>query len=105
MNEHHGHNESPPRFWRSRYGIGLLVLGAIVGYFLLKEHTAHVVGVLPFLLLAACPLMHIFMHHGHGHGGHDHSSHTPPDATPGTPTQTPNPGAGSSARDQRGDQP
>jgi hypothetical protein len=29
--------------------------------------------VLPWLLVAACPLMHVFMHHGH-HGGHDHSS-------------------------------
>ncbi|GHH50758.1 DUF2933 domain-containing protein [[Pseudomonas] boreopolis] len=104
MNEHHGHNESTPRFWRSRYGIGLLVLGAIAGYFLLKEHTAHVFGFLPFLLLAACPLMHLFMHHGHGHGGHDPSSHTPSDTTP---TQAPNPGAGPkvNARDQRGDQP
>ncbi len=106
MNEHHGHNESPPRFWRSRYGIGLLVLVAIAGYFLLKEHTAHVVGFLPFLLLAACPLMHLFMHHGHGHGhgGHDRASRTPSDTTP---TQAPNRGAGSSAnaRDQRGDQP
>jgi hypothetical protein len=27
-----------------------------------------VLQVLPYLLLAACPLMHIFMHHGHGHG-------------------------------------
>jgi hypothetical protein len=27
--------------------------------------------VLPWLLLAACPLMHLFMHHGH----HDHESH------------------------------
>src|SRR5260221_14559995 len=25
------------------------------------------------LLLAACPLMHLFMHRGHGHGGHDHA--------------------------------
>ncbi|MPV70470.1 DUF2933 domain-containing protein [Burkholderia sp. BE17] len=102
MDRDHGSNESSPRFWRSRYGIGMLVLGAIAGYFLLKEHTAHVVGFLPFLLLAACPLMHLFMHHGHG--GHDHASHTPPDTTS---TQSPNPGAGSNAdaRDQRGDQP
>jgi hypothetical protein len=27
-----------------------------------------VFGILPYLLLLACPLMH-FMHHGHGHGG------------------------------------
>jgi hypothetical protein len=28
-----------------------------------------VLGLLPWLLLAACPLMHAFMHGGHGHGG------------------------------------
>ena len=39
------------------------------GFFLLTEHTAHVFGVLPWLLILACPLMHIFMHHGR-HGGH-----------------------------------
>ncbi len=35
-------------------------------YFLLTEHRAHLYGWLPYLLLAACPLMHLF----HGHGGH-----------------------------------
>ena len=45
---------------------------AIAAYFLLTEHRAHVVPYLPFLLLLACPLMHLFMHHGHsGHGGHE----------------------------------
>jgi hypothetical protein len=43
---------------------GFLAIGA---YFLLTEHRAHVVGFLPFALLAACPLMHLFHHHGHGH--------------------------------------
>jgi len=57
-------------FWRSRYAIGLLVMGAVAAYFLLSEHRAHFWGALPFLLLAACPLMHVFMHGGHGgHGG------------------------------------
>jgi hypothetical protein len=46
---------------------------AVAAFFLLTEHTAHVVGALPYLLLAACPLMHIFMHGGHGHGGHGSS--------------------------------
>lgn len=70
-----GH-DSPPSFWRSRYAIGLIVIGAIAAYFLLTEHLAHVVGALPYLLLLACPLMHVFMHHGHaGHGQHHgHSS-------------------------------
>lgn len=41
----------------------------IAGYFLLTEHRAHVVQFLPFVLLLACPLLHMF--HGHGrHGGH-----------------------------------
>jgi hypothetical protein len=38
-------------------------------FFLVTEHRAHLYGWLPFLLLAACPLMHLFHGHG-GHGGH-----------------------------------
>jgi hypothetical protein len=47
----------------------LLGFLAVAAFFLITEHTAHVFGVLPFLLLALCPLMHLFMHGG-GHGGH-----------------------------------
>ena len=60
------HDAGPPPFWGSRYAIGFLVLGAISTYFLLSEHRAHFVGALPLLLLLACPLMHVFMHGGHG---------------------------------------
>ena len=63
--QHPGQMGTPP-FWRSRYGIGLIVFGAVAGYFLLTEHRAHFFGALPFLLLLACPLMHVFMHRGHG---------------------------------------
>lgn len=76
MNHQHGGHESPPSFWSSRYAIGLVVIGGVAAYFLLTEHLAHVVGALPFLLLLACPLMHIFMHGGHG--GHGQIK---PDAT------------------------
>jgi len=50
-----------------------LVFLAIAAFFLFTEHRAHLLGALPFLLLLACPLMHLFMHHGHqgGHEGHD----------------------------------
>ena len=41
----------------------------VAGYFLLTEHQAHAVQVLPYLLLLACPLMHLFHRHG-GHRGH-----------------------------------
>lgn len=43
----------------------------ILGFFLWTEHRAHLLGALPYLLLLACPLMHLFHGHG-GHGGHHH---------------------------------
>lgn len=39
----------------------------IASYFLLTEHRAHMVNLLPYLLLAACPLMHFFHHGAHRH--------------------------------------
>jgi hypothetical protein len=47
----------------------LALLAALVAFFLLTERTAHVLGAVPYVLLLACPLMHLFKHHGHG--GHD----------------------------------
>lgn len=45
----------------------------VAGFFLFTEHRAHVLGVLPYLFLLACPFMHLFMHHGHrNHGSHEH---------------------------------
>jgi hypothetical protein len=49
------------------------MLAIIVGVYLLREHWGHVLGVAPYALLLACPLMHLFMHNGHG--GHDHGKH------------------------------
>ena len=85
MNHDHAHSprpaqgpdhESAPPFWRSRYALGLLVFGAVAAYFLLSEHRAHFFGALPFLLLLACPLMHVFMHRGHGEHGGGHGDHS-----------------------------
>ena len=71
MNHDPSRHDAPSSgFWRSRYAIGLLVMGAVAAYFLLSEHRAHVFSALPFLLLLACPLMHVFMHGSHdSHGG------------------------------------
>ncbi|MBI3530813.1 MAG: DUF2933 domain-containing protein [Betaproteobacteria bacterium] len=52
---------------------------AIAAFFLLLEHRAHVFGVLPYLLLLACPLLHMFGHRHGGHGGSD----TKPERQPG----------------------
>ncbi len=82
--------QRPPQFWRSRYAIGLVVVGGIAAYFLLAEHRAHIAGALPYLLLLACPLMHLFMHGGHG--GHRHHHHqdkqSPDDSGKSDSTQT-----------------
>ena len=55
---------------RLRWRLGVFL--AIAVFFLWKEHRAHLLGVLPWLLLLACPLMHMLMHrrhNGHRHGG------------------------------------
>ena len=60
-----------PAFRRSPAGIGLCIALAVAGFSLLTEHPAHVFGVLPYLFILACPLMHLFMHRGpHRHGDH-----------------------------------
>ncbi len=60
-------------FLKSRAGLVLLAFLAIGGFLLAYEHRAHIFtgnGLLIALLLL-CPLMHLFMHGGHG-GGHGH---------------------------------
>lgn len=58
-------------FWTSKTGLAAIAFLLIAAFFLLSEHRAHTFGALPFLLLLACPLLHMFMHGGHGgHGSH-----------------------------------
>nr|WP_230333638.1 DUF2933 domain-containing protein [Thalassolituus oleivorans] len=49
----------------------MAALGLIVAasYFLLVEHRDHLLAFLPYVILLACPFMHLFMHHGHGDHG------------------------------------
>ncbi len=59
----------------------LLMVGLVGVFYLLREHWDHVAGNWIYLLLLACPLMHMF--HGHGghgsHGGHgDHGDQPEP---------------------------
>ncbi len=48
----------------SRGNILLLLLLGIVGFLLFTDHRAHMFGILPYLLLLACPFIHCFMHRG-----------------------------------------
>jgi 4-hydroxybenzoate polyprenyltransferase len=66
--DHQAHHRQTGLIW---YRVGLWGALAIMSYLLLTEHLAHVIYFLPFLLLLACPFMHMFMHHDHGeHGNH-----------------------------------
>lgn len=64
----HEHEDERGSGRRSPLNLALLGFLAIAGFFLVSEHQAHVLGALPFVLLALCPLLHLFGHHGHGHG-------------------------------------
>ena len=67
---HHAANGSdslptkPALAWKG----AVIMVAVILGFYVLREHWGHVFGYLPYLILLACPLMHLFMHHGHGHG-------------------------------------
>ena len=64
----------------SRSSLVFLGFLAVAAFVLLTEHTAHVLDVLPYLLLLACPLMHFL------HGGHKHR-HGDRDGTPPSPNE------------------
>ncbi len=55
--------------------VAICVFLAIAAFFLWEEHRAHLLGIVPYLLLAACPLMHLLMHGRHGHHHRSHSAH------------------------------
>jgi hypothetical protein len=62
---------------KSKANIAMIIFLLIGAYFLVTEHRAHLTGWVsywwPYALLLACPLIHLFMHSGHGHGGHGSS--------------------------------
>lgn len=64
-NQHTDHSQ------QKKSNLVLWIFLGFIAYFLVTEHWAHIVPYLPWLILLACPLLHIFMHGGHGHGsGH-----------------------------------
>lgn len=69
--EHDHQGENRKGWFNSKSSIVLASFLAIAGFYLITEHKAHLFGSLPFLILLACPLLHVFMHRGHG--GHDDS--------------------------------
>jgi hypothetical protein len=70
----HSHEDRPSGGGYGRWVFWGFVL--IAAFFLITEHRAHVFQYLPFLLIAACPLLHMFHGHG-GHGGHGNKGEPP----------------------------
>lgn len=65
----HGQHHVKPH--PARYWPVLAIFLGLAAFLLWEEHQAHILGALPWLLiLVLCPLMHVFMHGGHGHGRH-----------------------------------
>jgi hypothetical protein len=65
--DHEPHGTAPS-FWKSPLGVACTLVAIAASVYLYVQHQAHVYALLPYLFLAACPLMHMFMHRGHDHG-------------------------------------
>jgi len=72
--EHHEHRDGLKVWPLSRTGIAILLVVAVLAFLIYTEHTAHLLGAIPYLLILACPLMHIFMHRGHQHHDSDRAN-------------------------------
>ena len=59
--------------------IAFIGFALIAAFFLLTEHRAHFFGVVPYLFVLLCPLLHFVGHQGHGRQQqqqrHDESGH------------------------------
>jgi hypothetical protein len=71
-----------PSFWKTPFGIVATLIAVVASVYLWIAHKDHLLALLPFAILAACPLMHVFMHRGHGHGGHAHGERPKGNGTP-----------------------
>ena len=76
-----------PSMARRSWTVAAVMLAVIGSFYLLREHWEHLGGSWIYLLLLACPLMHLM----HGHGGHgQHKQHDAPSG--GTPSSSSKPG-------------
>lgn len=66
--------QSRPAFCKTPFGVIATLLAVAASVYLYLAHKDQVLAPLPFAFFAACPLMHVFMHRGHGKGGHSHGS-------------------------------
>lgn len=59
-------SQKPAASWLlSRTGLVACGFLLAIGFLIATGHGAHLLGVAPYFLLLACPLMHLFMHGKH----------------------------------------
>lgn len=51
---------------KQRVLLVFLAFAAMAIVLLWQDHHEHILGLIPWLFLLACALMHVFMHRGHG---------------------------------------
>ena len=51
---------------RAGPALALISLGLIAAFVIINEHWGHALGLLPYLILLACPALHLFSHGAHG---------------------------------------
>ena len=85
------HSERTPL--RMPWWLGWVLMAGIALFFLGEEHDAHILGALPWLLLLACPIIHLLTHGSNGHGGGKHPSN-PTDKVQEPTTEHPQPRGG-----------
>lgn len=71
--EHHGRRASGPNWSRINQWVLWLGLAAAVAY-MFYRHNAHLAQLLPFLILLACPLMHLILVANSGRQAHSSDS-------------------------------
>jgi hypothetical protein len=81
MSAAHNQSSQPVAIGLPRRAVwGAIVMVALIGLvFLLREHWTHLTGSWIYLVLLACPLMHLFHGHG-GHGSHRDTGSSPSEA-------------------------
>ena len=80
MNDQQSPQRGLATVFRTPQGAALAAVLTAAIIYLLVDHTAHVLGVLPFAFVLLCPLMHLLMMRGM-HGGHNGHSTRDDDRT------------------------
>jgi hypothetical protein len=89
VNERGNDTHGKASFWSSGSGVALCLVTVAAALVLIIDHREHALQWLPYALLLACPLLHVFTHGVHrGHSGHaTRKESSPKPKDPGAPSE------------------